>query len=269
MSIGLWLFLGLVFCGVIFLYTQTKDRWKWGKGGKIFLYLIGTPFAVWLIYLCGDYFYEEYQGRPKVISEFKGIKLGESLQDVIFKLGKPRFVIEPDQVATQLQEQEQKSVIARLSNEDQRAIAKGDMSAVSDYGLKVLAGSKTMDKEPAKLNLAEGADGEYFFNDVNVVTKTKNNVVNLIGYICKNDSYDEAELNGIKCGRNGDEILNKFGGAVRVLCNTSEDEVTSRVYDVVKYGTRYYLEKNLVIQMAIFPPAELELAIGKNWGKCS
>ena len=87
MSIGLGLFLGLVFCGVVYLYTQTKDRWNWVKGKKIILYLIAASFALGLILWAGFFLNAQYEMRPRVITEFQGVKLGEKLQDVTFKLG--------------------------------------------------------------------------------------------------------------------------------------------------------------------------------------
>ena len=37
----------------------------------------------------GFFLYEYYQGLPKVITEFQGVKLGESLSDATFKPGEP------------------------------------------------------------------------------------------------------------------------------------------------------------------------------------
>lgn len=247
MSIGLGFFLGLVFCGVIFLYTQTKDRWNWGKCGKILLYLTGTSFAILLLLIGIIYFYEEYQEHPKVITELKGIQLGENFQDAIFKHGKAKMDVTRDV-----------EFLAKYIEE------RKDKKGTPEFERVAEAYKNAKDAEAKAL--AKGAtDGGYWLNDVYVFIK--NNKIDVIAHKC-NDGYDGTELNGIGCASKGDEIINKFGSAVRVQCSTDKDINTSRVYDVVNYGTRYYLEKNTVNRMSIFSPATLESNIGENWGKC-
>lgn len=49
MSVGLGIFLGLSVCGVIFLYTQTKNSWSWGGfSGKQRLKFITA--TCWLLF---------------------------------------------------------------------------------------------------------------------------------------------------------------------------------------------------------------------------
>ncbi len=62
--------------------------------GKPVLVALGVFIVVALILLAvfsigGFLLYEYYQGSPKVITEFQGVKLGESLSDATFKLGEP------------------------------------------------------------------------------------------------------------------------------------------------------------------------------------
>ena len=45
---GIGIFLGLCFCGFIYLYTQTKDRWNWSKLCKILVYVVITPIVLGL-----------------------------------------------------------------------------------------------------------------------------------------------------------------------------------------------------------------------------
>lgn len=273
----------------------------------------------------------------------------------------------------------QKLKLSKISSADMKALASDNLRGVSDDGLVLISSAfnasvtsasgvshpvgiiaaymKARDEEAEAI--ANGsADGDYLLSDVKV--QIKNNKVEYIAYVCESDGYDSTELNGISCGGRGDEILNKFGSEVRVLCSVNkvdyaalaakfggvstggfnpdaylasktnkprdlfaeagiamqeppattgrfviEDDTPQeaaiaaslggvavnnqptrlppgfvldpppqkdhlrRVYDVVKYGIRYYLEKNLVVRMAIFTPATLESSIGINWGKCS
>lgn len=242
MSIGLGLFLGLVFCSVIFLYTQTKDRWNWSKGGKIFLYLIGTPFVIMLFFLGGNYFYEEYQERPKVITELKGVYLGENFQDVIFKHGNAKRILwfwaddSPD--TTPYTDDEVKTQLRNAGSDLLKQIAEGS------------------------------TDGYYVFDKDTLTVTIKNNRVEKILVGCTDGGNS---LNGISCGSNGDEILNKFGRDIRVLCNVTADpdKNSLRVYEIVKYGTRYYLRLNTVNQMMITSPATLNSYVSKKWAECS
>ncbi|HQY59349.1 MAG: hypothetical protein WBB60_12830 [Nitrospira sp.] len=95
MSIGSGIFLGLFSCGIIYLYTQTMDRWNWTRASKVAFVTLVVGILLGLISIGGLFIYRHYHGLPKVITEFKELKLGESLSDATFKLGNPgRFVIE-------------------------------------------------------------------------------------------------------------------------------------------------------------------------------
>jgi len=83
MGIGIGIFLGLVFIGTTYLYTQTRDSWNWRKIWKWIgvgiLALIVIPLAVgsivWVYSSISDY----YASKPKVISSLHGLNLGEKL----------------------------------------------------------------------------------------------------------------------------------------------------------------------------------------------
>jgi len=242
MSLGLGLFLGMFFCGIILLYTQTKDRWNWGKSRRFILYLIGIPIALVASYFGSMYLYEEYQHRPVVISNLVGFELGEKFQDIIFKHGEPNDTTEEAEFAARW----------IVENSDKKGTKKFE-SIAELYKLL----------RPKKAGII---DGIYLFKS-NQLT-IKNNVLELINYKCNSDSFDKTNLNGINCGSTGEEILNKFGSSVRILCSTSGEKL-QRVYDVVKYGTRYYLSGNLVTNLGIAVPATLKTYEGKAWGKCS
>ena len=206
MSIGFGIFLGLFFCGLIYLYTQTKDRWNWAKGCKSVFVVMGVLISLGLIFIGGIYLYGYYQEIPKVITEFKGVKLGESLSDVTFKLGNPEKV---------------KNEWYKYSSPDR--------------GVEI-------------------QDGK----------------VSFITYFWEIRKSDYTKLNGIKCGSSGDEIFKSFGKDVRVLCDMGKekDDKLIRAYDVMKYGTRYYLYTNLVYRMGITSPETLKSSTGTRWGHC-
>lgn len=87
MSIGLGIFLGSVFLGIIFLYTKTRGSWNWPRISKV----VGLSIAgvVGLIALpLGAYFgYLEWEKRPRLVTSLDGATLGEPLSDVVFRHG--------------------------------------------------------------------------------------------------------------------------------------------------------------------------------------
>jgi len=90
MGIGIGTFLGLVFIGTIYLYIQTKDTWNWKKIWKLVGIGIGALIVIPLIIGVIVWGYSEltdyYDKKPKIISTLHGLKLGEKLSDVEFKL---------------------------------------------------------------------------------------------------------------------------------------------------------------------------------------
>ena len=90
MDTGTGLFCGLVILGIIYLYTQTKDRWNWKKIVfsiiGIFLLLLGI---FWLsLWLPKQLTTTPAVDKPKLITSYDGISLGDTLADVEFKKGK-------------------------------------------------------------------------------------------------------------------------------------------------------------------------------------
>ena len=53
------------------------------------VFILVALFLLVVVSTGGFLLYEYYQGSPKVITEFQGVKLGESLSDATFKLGEP------------------------------------------------------------------------------------------------------------------------------------------------------------------------------------
>ena len=114
------------------------------------------------------------------------------------------------------------------------------------------------------------------FNSFSVGVTLRNNIIESIAYSCILDEHDPTSLNGIKCGDSGEEILRKFRTDVRVLCAVkakqaapwSQYEQLRRVFDVVRYGTRYYLSQNIVTNIEVASPETLRSSVGIDWDKC-
>lgn len=81
--------------------------------------------------------------------------------------------------------------------------------------------------------------------------------VSFIGIDCSNtlDSF-----NGIKCGTSADELLKKHGKKVKIWCpkELAKDENPYRIYDMVEFGTRFYLSKNEVSHLRIYSPDDMK-----------
>lgn len=78
-----------------------------------------------------------------------------------------------------------------------------------------------------------------------IFTEVSGKTVDFIGVDCNksNDSF-----NGIKCGDTSEQILKKYKDKVKIWCPSTveKDEDPYRIYDIVDFGTRYYLQKNVV-----------------------
>jgi hypothetical protein len=90
MDTGTGLFSGLVTLGIIYLYTQTKDRWNWKKIVfaiiGIFLLLVG----IFLVSIFWPKLTSQITNvdKPTLVTSYDGISLGDTLADVEFKKGK-------------------------------------------------------------------------------------------------------------------------------------------------------------------------------------
>ncbi len=238
----------MVFCGLVYLYTQTKDRWDWSKLKRILLWLLIAPIILALIVWGGNYLYEEYQDRPREPTELNGVKLGEDFSDVVFKFGKP--IIKQDSDVKDIQE-----LLSTMKTSD------GQWERMQ----KVL---KDRLEKQSKLQKNNDLTRYIFPNDVDVMFKNKK--ADFIYVDCRKNSFEK--INGIGCYGSSASIQDKFGiNNIRVLCSLKADKDSKdlyRAYDIVKYGTRYYLEKDSVFGLAIASSKTLKEAINMNWGKC-
>lgn len=85
MSIGLSIFVGLMFCGFVYLYTKNRDRWSWRKFWKIIGVVIAIPILIALLVIGGVYLNDKYENRARLVTEFRGIKIGDSYSDFMFR----------------------------------------------------------------------------------------------------------------------------------------------------------------------------------------
>ena len=89
MNIGFGIFGGLVVLGIIYLYTQTKDRWNWSKIAKRSLIALGVIVAIPIAGIVISIGYGKIAGyiesQPKALSNYGGLTLGEKVTDVEFR----------------------------------------------------------------------------------------------------------------------------------------------------------------------------------------
>ena len=229
MGIGIGIFLGLVFVGTIYLYTQTKDSWNWRKIWKRvgigFLALILIPLVLaaiaWVYSSISDY----YASKPKVISSLHGLTLGEKFSDVEFKLPlkkqarqwNPEDMIEYDVV-----DQKNREISFDKNN---KLIALGETC--------------TEDKGP----------NAPLFESINGIGcgATSDDIVN---------RYGKGEVR-IQCPSKAQLDERK-----------DDKEIKFRVYDAIDYGVRYHLGNNYMFAITITTPSTLKGWSGKNWIPC-
>jgi hypothetical protein len=156
--------------------------------------------------------YDKWEDRAKVVSELKGIALGEKLNDVLFK--NPGLKL-------------------------------------SDWSTKVKALESSI---------------EYGNDEDKVWVHFLDDKVIAVNYSC-NDNYDYTSINGISCGYTSEDIVEKYGGKVRVLCN-AKLKIAGRAYDIVENGIRYILHYNKVVAFSVNKPEYLKTFVGYNWRNC-
>lgn len=87
MELGTGVFLSAIFLGTVALFIATKDRWNWKK---IFLWPLGVIVGLGVVGGSIAYLYEQYDDRPRKLTELWGISLNDSAGDVKFKKGAPQ-----------------------------------------------------------------------------------------------------------------------------------------------------------------------------------
>jgi len=87
-----------------------------------------------------------------------------------------------------------------------------------------------------------------------IYTESSGTIVEAIGIDCSKDNTDS--FNGIKCGTSSEEILKKHKDKLRIWCPSGQEKDFDpfRIYDLVEFGTRFYLQKNHVIGIRLLKP---------------
>ncbi len=82
MGLGAGILLAAMVIGLVLLYGQTRDSWRWKK---VFL----TTLVVTVIVACAAWAYSEYENRIAAQTKFLSIALGSKVPDVRFIKGNP------------------------------------------------------------------------------------------------------------------------------------------------------------------------------------
>lgn len=86
MTTGEGIFWGLAFVGLIWLYVATKDRWKW----KRIMKWIGIALLIPVVGFGGWWGWMTWvDSQPRLELALYGITIGDSMDDVLYKKGKP------------------------------------------------------------------------------------------------------------------------------------------------------------------------------------
>lgn len=87
MSIGLGIFLGLVFCGLVFLYSRNKLDFNFRKTMKWVFIIVLVPVVPIVIYLVWEFAHYQYLNRNIVMKEFMNISIDDTLTNTKFRVG--------------------------------------------------------------------------------------------------------------------------------------------------------------------------------------
>lgn len=94
MTIGLGIFFGAAFLGLIYLYNITRDRWNWKKVSR---WILGSAagLIILLLLIFGCFFgYGQFHERAKKQTEYDGLKIGMTQTEVKYANGDPENVYE-------------------------------------------------------------------------------------------------------------------------------------------------------------------------------
>ena len=86
MELGTGIFLSTLLVCLFLFYRLTKDKWNWKK--IVVRVILGLVLAV-AITAGGVYAYKEYEFRPRIYTEFDGIKISHTRSDIRFIKGAP------------------------------------------------------------------------------------------------------------------------------------------------------------------------------------
>jgi len=80
----------------VLLYAQTKDRWRWRVVVKRVTLVACAPVVLGLMWLGYEYVRGRVEARPRTATQYSGVSLGDSQDDVLYAKGSPIEVLEDD-----------------------------------------------------------------------------------------------------------------------------------------------------------------------------
>ena len=145
------------------------------------------------------------------------------------------------------------------------------VSEIKGVKIKEKLADALFKNEGYKLDKNEDSDEEitYKNDEMRMQFIVKDGLISRVLFLClKSDTSTTIE--GIRCGDSGEEILEKYGEELKVLCRIKNDEFKEkiRLYDVEKYGIRFGLEHNKVNAFIVAEPNKIFEEENKNWRKC-
>jgi len=99
MSIGTGIFLGVLSIAIVLLYAVTKDRWHWRKIARRFGF--GSIALLVLLLFAGISTYIWYKLPLAHQTQYAGLALGISPDEVVYRKGPPDQVLEEPETTKQ------------------------------------------------------------------------------------------------------------------------------------------------------------------------
>ena len=146
------------------------------------------------------------------------------------------------------------------------------VSEIKGVRIKEKLADTLFKNEGYKLDKNEDSDKEIIYyrnDDMRMQFAVKDGLISRVLFLClKSDTSTTIE--GIRCGDSGEEIFEKYGEEMKVLCRIKDDEFKEkiRLYDVEKYGIRFGLEHNKVDYFIVAEPYKVFEGESKAWRKC-
>jgi hypothetical protein len=87
------MFLGFACLAAVILYTQTKDRWRWRSIAKWVALTVAAPIVVGSLWLGYSTLKSYLASRPKRVTTYADISLGDTKANVRYAKGEPTDVL--------------------------------------------------------------------------------------------------------------------------------------------------------------------------------
>lgn len=92
MTLGTGIFLSTLIVSILLLYKWTRERWNWARGFKrFFVFLVAISAITGL----GFWGYDAYKNHVVKQTEYEGVKLGMSKDEVLYVKGEPDQLLTP------------------------------------------------------------------------------------------------------------------------------------------------------------------------------